>query len=155
MRTLDDDLAVPLTDAGPHALADAGHRGRLSHVFLFNGRREVLLRRDERAGRGARWTNALVAAVHEGESYDLAARRAARDALGARLPALRYVEKTWHDEGAERTFLAVFVAMHEGPATGAHAWVPIEAVTRAVRAQDPTFDAGLARAWRVVTGEGA
>lgn len=130
---------------------------RTSHVLLVDRKQRLLLRRTSAPGlpHGGQLTSSVVATVEPGESYEAAAARGLRELLGRRTPALRYVDRTWIDRDGGRTFLDVFVALHDGDAPETHVAMPIADVVRAARLDDRRLEGAFLRALRVVHGESA
>lgn len=130
---------------------------RESHVLLVDRKQRLLLRRTSALGlpHGGQLTSSVVAAVEPGESYEAAAARGLRALLGRRVPELRYVDRTWIDRDGGRTFLDVFVALHDGEAPETHVAMPIADVVRAARWDDRRLEGAFLRALRVVHGESA
>lgn len=130
---------------------------RASHVLLVDRKQRLLLRRTTAPGlpHGGQLTSSVVAGVEQGESYEAAAARGLRALLGRRTPVLRYVDRTWIDRDGGRTFLDVFVALHDGDAPETHVAMPIADVIRAARLDDRRLEGSFLRALRVVHGESA
>lgn len=159
---LSNDGRPDAMDAQDDALTTAslwdegGSRHRASLVLLFNGRREVILRRVPAPGRphGGAWACGIETPVDAGESYATAAARATRETLRMRIaPPLRFLDKTWLDEPGARVFLGVFAAAYDGPTPEGATALPIVEVTRAMRRTPELFCESLTRAFRLLQGD--
>lgn len=159
-----DATWTPGDDAGHLAPVIGLHDGdvstRESHVFVFNGRREVLLRRVPSPlgmPHAERWTTGIVVPVAPDESYAIAAARATRDILDVRQVTLRHVGTTWTDDDGARTFLDVYVTAAEGVAATAApvgcAYVPVHELLRAARREPDVLAPSLARACRLLADD--
>ena len=92
---------------------------RVSHLFLFNDRSEILLQRLA-SGRGRHpgcWGSSVAAYVYSGESYLEAVTRRTREELGINVEGLEVVGKTsMADEGCTK-FITAFSGRSNGPFT--------------------------------------
>ncbi len=157
MRHGDDPtLTAPHDRTFESASAEAAG-ARVSHVLLVDRKQRLLLRRVPAPGlpHGGGLTSSVVVRVDPGEGFEAAAQRGLRAMLGRRTPELRYVDRTWIDRDGGRTFLGVFVALHDGDAPETHAAVPIAEVVRAARLDDRRLEGAFLRALRAVHGDAA
>lgn len=90
---------------------------RVAHLFLFNGRSEILLQRlaSTRRRHPSRWGSSVAAYVSAGERYEDAVRRRAREELGLSLISLKQlgISRMEEDNGCCK-FIGLFSALAEG-----------------------------------------
>ncbi len=90
---------------------------RVTHVFIFNSRGELLLQRlsPTRLRHPGRWGSSVAAYVGAGEDYTQAATRRLREELGLTDLPLRKVGKTRMVDDACVKFITLFEARSDGP----------------------------------------
>lgn len=90
---------------------------RVVHVFLLNGRRQLLIHQLS-AGKprfGGAWGSSVAGAVRAGEAPEDAARREVREELGVEVADLRLVGRTAVREEGLTKFLYLYALVHDGP----------------------------------------
>jgi len=151
------DTLTASTSAASEATFEPISGARVSHVLLVDRKQRLLLSRLHTPGlpHGGQLTSGVVAAVEQGDSFETAAFRGLRALFGRRAPELRHVERTWIDRDGGRTFLEVFVALHDGEVPESHVAMPIAEVIRAARLDDRRLEGAFLRALRAVHGDAA
>jgi hypothetical protein len=139
------------TDA---AFADAS-AARVSHVLLVDRKQRLLLRRTSAPGlpHGGQLTSSVVARVEAGESYEAAAVRGLRAMLGRRAHEPRHVDRSWIDRDGGRTFLGIFVALHDAETPATHVAMPVAEVLRAARLDDRLLEGAFLRVLKAIVGD--
>lgn len=102
----------------PRAVVKAASGGfRVVHVFVFNGRGELLLQqiRPDRSPFGGYWGSSVAGHVRSGESYADAARRELHEELGITGVSMRELGIIPFDEGGRRKFIGAFRTEWDGP----------------------------------------
>jgi len=120
---------------------------RVSHVFIFNSRGELLiqrlaLKRDRNPGA---WGSSVAAYLFSDEHYEQAARRRVTQELGIADFGLAYVGKTeMFDDGCLK-FISLFESLHEGPFKPDPSqidqleFVPIDGIVSMLKSASRTF----------------
>jgi isopentenyldiphosphate isomerase len=98
-----------------------GLRHRIVRIFLVNATGQILLQQRSfaLADSPGKWDQSVGGHVDEGETYEQAALREAREELGVELIELKkigemYIEHQAHD-GLIKRFQTVYIARHNGP----------------------------------------
>jgi isopentenyldiphosphate isomerase len=90
---------------------------RVSHVFVFNESRQLLLQRiaQNRERHPGQWGSSVAAYLFSGEDYVSAAERRIREELGISEFALQLIGKTaMRDDGCTK-FISLFTTISNGP----------------------------------------
>ena len=90
---------------------------RVSHVWVFNSSRELLLQRlafDRMRNPGA-WGSSVASYLFSTETYQEAAVRRVREELGVSPSGLKLLVRTEMEDDGCLKFISVFGAIHDGP----------------------------------------
>jgi len=89
---------------------------RIVHVLMFNDKGEIFLQQRSAKKKfcPGHWSTSAEGHVQTGESYEKAAARELKNALGVSLP-LTKIHESSYDHYKMRKFLEVFRALSEGP----------------------------------------
>lgn len=112
-----DARGRPIGQISRASVFEAAANFRVTHIFLFNKRRELLLQQiaNGRSRHPGYWGSSVAGYLLHGETYADAARRKLSEELGiANLP-LTYVGQTSMQDERSKKFIGLYTATYDGP----------------------------------------